>query len=132
MHSGWIKGRGDQWRCRWHLSSVFTNADIAELPVREVEHAKRSLQRALRQAYVRFLQKSTNAFLPKGLLSDIDLPCMSKSEELGVNEEKPVALTLKVDQSTYVRLCTLGATERRTNQDILQHALREYLDRAGS
>jgi hypothetical protein len=48
------------------------------------------------------------------------------------NEEKPVALTLKVDHDTYVRLCTLGATERRTNQDILQQALQEYLDRAGS
>jgi hypothetical protein len=46
--------------------------------------------------------------------------------------EKPVALTLKVDHATYVRLCTLGATERRTNQDILQQALQEYLDRAGS
>jgi hypothetical protein len=43
--------------------------------------------------------------------------------------EKPVALTLKVDHATYVRLCTLGATERRTNQDILRQALREYLDR---
>jgi hypothetical protein len=46
--------------------------------------------------------------------------------------EKPVALTLKVDHATYVRLCTLGATERRTNQDILRQALQEYLDRAGS
>jgi hypothetical protein len=44
--------------------------------------------------------------------------------------EKPVALTLKVDLATYVRLCTLGATERRTNQDILRQALQEYLDRA--
>jgi hypothetical protein len=47
-------------------------------------------------------------------------------------DEKRVALTLKVDHSTYVRLCTLGATERRTNQDILRQALQEYLDRAGS
>jgi hypothetical protein len=45
-------------------------------------------------------------------------------------DEKLVALTLKVDHSTYVRLCTLGATQRRTNQDILQQALQEYLDRA--
>ena len=44
-------------------------------------------------------------------------------------DETPVALTLKVDHATYVRLCTLGATERRTNQDILQQALQEYLDR---
>ncbi len=47
-------------------------------------------------------------------------------------DEKPVALTLKVNHGTYVRLCTLGATERRTNQDILQQALQEYLDRQGA
>jgi len=46
--------------------------------------------------------------------------------------EKPVALTLKVDHVTYVRLSTLRATQRRTNQDILQEALKQYLDRAGA
>jgi len=46
--------------------------------------------------------------------------------------EKPVALTLKVDGGTYVRLSTLRATQRRTNQDILQEALHQYLDRAGA
>jgi len=43
--------------------------------------------------------------------------------------EKPVALTVKVDSKTYVRLCTLGATQRRTNQDILNEAVQQYLDR---
>jgi hypothetical protein len=43
--------------------------------------------------------------------------------------QKPVALTLKVDSETYIRLCTLAATERRTNQNILQEALQRYLDR---
>lgn len=47
-------------------------------------------------------------------------------------DEKPVALTLKVDQHTYVRLCTLGATLRRTNQDILNEALQEHLKRLGA
>ena len=42
---------------------------------------------------------------------------------------KPVALTVKVDDETYVRLCTLRATQRRTNQEILREALREYLER---
>jgi hypothetical protein len=42
---------------------------------------------------------------------------------------KPVALTVKVDSETYVRLCTLGAIQRRTNQDILREALKQYLDR---
>lgn len=46
--------------------------------------------------------------------------------------EKPVALTLKVDGGLYLRLSTLRATQRRTNQDILERALREYLTRAGA
>jgi len=46
--------------------------------------------------------------------------------------EKPVALTLKVDSDTYVRLSVLRATQRRTSQEILQQALAEYLDRAGA
>jgi hypothetical protein len=50
----------------------------------------------------------------------------------GATQEKPVALTLKVDGSTYVRLSTLRATQRRTSQDILRQALEEYLDRAGA
>jgi hypothetical protein len=47
-------------------------------------------------------------------------------------EAKPVALTLKVDEKTYVRLCTLGAKQRRTNQDILNEALQEHLKRLGA
>lgn len=43
---------------------------------------------------------------------------------------KPVALTVKVNHDVYVRLCTLGATQRRTNQDVLQEAVEQYLDRA--
>lgn len=35
-------------------------------------------------------------------------------------QEKPVTLTLKVDGKTYVRLCTLRATQRRTHQDIIR------------
>jgi hypothetical protein len=46
--------------------------------------------------------------------------------------EKPVALTLKVDGGLYLRLSTLRATQRRTNQDILEQALKEYLTRAGA
>ena len=44
--------------------------------------------------------------------------------------EKPVALTLKIDSATYIRLGVLRATQRRTSQDILRQALEEYLDRA--
>jgi hypothetical protein len=47
-------------------------------------------------------------------------------------QEKPVALTLKVDSKTYVRLCTLGAKERRTHQDIMREAVEQYLGRVGA
>jgi hypothetical protein len=47
-------------------------------------------------------------------------------------KEKPVALTVKVDSKIYVRLCTLGATQRRTNQDLLTEAVQQYLDRLGA
>jgi hypothetical protein len=46
--------------------------------------------------------------------------------------EKPVALTLKVDSELYVRLSMLRAKERKTSQDILEQALKEYLIRAGA
>ena len=47
------------------------------------------------------------------------------------SNEKPVALTVKVTHGGYVRLCTLAATQRRTNQDILNEAVQQYLDREG-
>jgi hypothetical protein len=46
--------------------------------------------------------------------------------------QKAVALTLKIDTETYVRLSTFRARERRTAQDILTEALKTYLDRAGA
>jgi predicted transcriptional regulator len=45
--------------------------------------------------------------------------------------EKPVALTLKTDSQTYMRLSMLRARDRKTAQEILTEALRAYLDRAG-
>lgn len=44
--------------------------------------------------------------------------------------EKLVALTLKIDSATYLRLSTQRAKERKTVQDILYEALMDYLDRA--
>ena len=43
-----------------------------------------------------------------------------------------VALTLKVDSKTYVRLSILRAKERKTAQEILTEALKAYLLRAGA
>jgi hypothetical protein len=47
-------------------------------------------------------------------------------------QEKPRALTLKVDNKLYVRLRMLGARQLRTHQDILEDALKEYLTREGA
>ena len=46
-------------------------------------------------------------------------------------DQKPVALTVKINGETYVRLSKLRATQRRTHQDILKQALDEYLKREG-
>ncbi len=46
--------------------------------------------------------------------------------------EKPVALTLKIDGKTYLRLSTLRAKQRTTAQDILAAALKAYLDQVGA
>lgn len=49
-------------------------------------------------------------------------------------QERPVALTLKIDRTMYRRLVGLRAAgeELRTHQDILRQALKEYLDRLGA
>jgi len=48
------------------------------------------------------------------------------------SSERPVALTVKVAHGVYVRLCTLAATRRQTNQDVLNEAVKQYLDREGA
>jgi len=57
-------------------------------------------------------------------------PRSSKAGRLQPVSEKPIALTLKVDGETYVRLNTLRAKQRRTTQDILAEALKAYLSQA--
>lgn len=57
----------------------------------------------------------------------------SKKRVVSAAQSKPdnrVALTVKVDHGVYVRLCTLAATGRKTNQDVLLEAVEQYLDRA--
>lgn len=50
----------------------------------------------------------------------------------GTADEKPVALTLKVDSKTFMRLSILRAKQRSTIQEILMEALSEHLDRVGA
>jgi hypothetical protein len=57
----------------------------------------------------------------------------AKKRVVSAGPPKPddrVALTVKVDHDVYVRLCTLAATGRRTNQDVLLEAVEQYLDKA--
>ena len=42
---------------------------------------------------------------------------------------KPVVQTVKVPPDVFVKLKTVGARERRSSQDIILSALREYLER---
>jgi hypothetical protein len=53
----------------------------------------------------------------------------NSAQNAAPSESRPVALTVKVDDGTYVRLCMLKATQRRTSQEILHDALHEYLRR---
>ena len=42
---------------------------------------------------------------------------------------RPVVQTVKVPPDVFIRLKTMGARERRSSQDIILSALREYLER---
>jgi hypothetical protein len=62
---------------------------------------------------------------------------MKKSLSRPANRKKPkdeklIALTLKLDSDTYVRLSTFRAKERKTAQEILAEVLKAYLDRVGA
>ncbi len=48
---------------------------------------------------------------------------------LVVTPTKPVVQTVKVPPDIYIRLKTIGARERRSSQDIILTAVREYLGR---
>jgi hypothetical protein len=55
-----------------------------------------------------------------------------QSRKASARTDTRVPLTLKVDEKTYVRLCTLHAKLRKTNQEILNEALLEHLKRLGA
>jgi len=53
----------------------------------------------------------------------------SPSQPATAAGQKPIVQTVKVPPDDYIRLKTLGARERRSAQDIILAALREYLDK---
>lgn len=60
-----------------------------------------------------------------------DLPAPSialKKTEMAL-PEKRIAITLKLLESPYQRMKMYGVSNRQSNQDILEEALNEYLDK---
>jgi hypothetical protein len=60
----------------------------------------------------------------------VSRPTHQKTEK--PTAEKPIALTVKIDNKTYIRLSTVRAKKRKTAQEILTEALYTYLDHAGA
>jgi hypothetical protein len=48
---------------------------------------------------------------------------------LTIEPSRPVVQTVKVPPDVFIKLKTVGARERRSSQDIILSALREYLER---
>lgn len=59
-------------------------------------------------------------------------PSRAKRKAGKPTDQKPVAMTVKIEKDMYVRLSTLRAKERKTAQEILTEALAAYLNRAGA
>ena len=66
-----------------------------------------------------------------GLITRPARPSRRKTAAPELIADKPVALTVKVDQPRYEALKVLGARTRRSNQEILLAALDAYLHNAG-
>lgn len=67
-----------------------------------------------------------------GLSASLLQPAAPPAEGLQPNTTpmetgKPVVQTVKVPPDIYIRLKTMGARERRSSQDIILTAVREYL-----
>ena len=66
-----------------------------------------------------------------GLAAGRARPSRRKAGTTEATVDKPVALTVKVDQPRYEALKVLGARTRRSNQEILLAALDAYLRNTG-
>jgi hypothetical protein len=61
--------------------------------------------------------------------SDADRSVVATSSVVASEPTRPVVQTVKVPRDVFVKLKTVGARERRSSQDIILAALKEYLDR---
>ena len=69
------------------------------------------------------------AAIAVGLSAALLTPSSGPSGDARPVSQRPIVQTVKVPPDVYLRLKTVGAIERRSAQDIILSALREYLDR---
>ena len=69
--------------------------------------------------------------LSASLLSDANsnVGGVTPSVATPLESTRPVVQTVKVPRDVFVKLKTVGARERRSSQDIILAALKEYLER---
>ena len=66
--------------------------------------------------------------MPKQKISGLSAALLETHSLASTEISKPVVQTVKVPPDTYIRLKTFGARERRSSQDIILDAIREYLN----
>lgn len=55
----------------------------------------------------------------------------SSSKPVNNEKGKRIAITVKLLEDPYLKMKAYGALNRKSNQDILEQALNEYLEKAG-
>jgi len=61
-----------------------------------------------------------------------EAPLKTAGQGASESTEKRTAITVKLLENPYLRMKAYGAANRKTNQDILEIALNEYLDKLGA
>ena len=56
-------------------------------------------------------------------------PSVQSPSKSGSDKDKRIAITVKLLEKPYLRMKAYGAMNRKSNQDILEQALNEYLDK---
>jgi len=56
----------------------------------------------------------------------------SSSKPVSHDKDKRIAITVKLLEGPYLKMKAYGALKRKSNQDILEHALNEYLNKVGN
>jgi hypothetical protein len=67
--------------------------------------------------------------LSASLLEPVADPSIASAPSGAQEPTRPVVQTVKVPPDVFIKLKTVGAHERRSSQDIILSALKEYLER---